>query len=75
MGDARPNWLPCLIIRLLIQTIRRGPSRSIWTDDPSDVSRPDPSGSDQIDVDHQATDLAVAFDLSLRATEVLVCGL
>jgi hypothetical protein len=23
MGDARPNWLPWLIIRLLIQTIRQ----------------------------------------------------
>ena len=57
MGDARPNWLPWLIIRLLIQTIRQDRSGSIWTDDPSDVSRPDRSGSDQIEVAHQATDL------------------
>jgi hypothetical protein len=42
MGDARPNWLPCLIIRLIIQTIRR-----------------DRSGSDQIDAEPQATELAV----------------
>jgi hypothetical protein len=35
MGDARPNWLPWLIIRLLIQTIRQNRSGSIWTDDPS----------------------------------------
>jgi hypothetical protein len=27
---------------------------------PSDVSSPDPSGADQIDVEHQATDLAVS---------------
>lgn len=59
IGDARPNWLPWLIIRLLIQTIRQDRSGSIWTDDPSDVSRPDRSGSDQIEVEHQATDLMV----------------
>src|SRR5512132_469703 len=63
MGDARPNWLPWLIIRLLIQTIRQARSGSIWTDDPSDVSRPDRSGSDQIEVEHQATDLMVGRSL------------
>ena len=53
-----------LIIRLIIQTIRQDPSGAIWTDDPSDVSRPDPSGADQIDAEDQATDLAVAPGLS-----------
>ena len=48
-----------LIIRLIIQTIRRDPSGAIWTDEASNVSRPDPSGADQIDAEHQATDLAV----------------
>jgi hypothetical protein len=48
-----------LIIRLIIQTILLDPSGAAWTDDPSNVSRPDPSGADQIDVEHQATDLAV----------------
>jgi hypothetical protein len=48
-----------LIIRLIIQTIRRDPSGSVWTDEASNVSRPDPSGADQIDAEHQATDLAV----------------
>jgi len=48
-----------LIIRLIIQTIRRDRSGSVWTDEASNVSRPDPSGADQIDVEHQATDLAV----------------
>jgi hypothetical protein len=43
-----------LIIRLIIQTIRRDPSRSDQIDDASDVSRPDPSGTDQIDAEHQA---------------------
>ena len=60
MGDAHPNWLSWLIIRLLIQTIRQNRSGSIWTDDPSDVSRPDRSGSDQIEVEHQATELVLA---------------
>jgi hypothetical protein len=42
--------------RLIIQTIRRDRSGSIWTDEASDVSRPDRSGADQIDADHQATE-------------------
>jgi hypothetical protein len=48
-----------LIIRLIIQTIRRDRSGAVWTDEASNLSRPDPSGADQIDVEHQATDLAV----------------
>jgi hypothetical protein len=59
-GSAAVRWsscLPCLIIRLIIQTIRRDRSGAVQTDDPSNVSRPDPSGADQIDAEHQATDL------------------
>jgi hypothetical protein len=41
-----------LIIRLIIQTIRRDPSGSGWIDDPSHVSRLAPSGADQIDAEH-----------------------
>ena len=52
-----PSHLPCLIIRLIIQTIRWDPSGSDQIDDPSNLSRPDPSGADQIDAEHQATDL------------------
>jgi hypothetical protein len=48
-----------LIIRLIIQTIRRDPSGAVWTDEPSNVSRLDPSGANHIDAEHQATDLAV----------------
>ena len=48
-----------LIIRLIIQTIRRDPTGSVWTDRGPNVSRPDRSGADQIDAEHQATDLAV----------------
>jgi len=46
-----------VIIRLIIQTIRRDPSGSVWIDEASNVSRPDPSGADHIDAEHQATDL------------------
>jgi hypothetical protein len=51
---------PCrLIIPLIIQTIRLDPTRPDQIDEALDVSRPDPSGADQIDAEHQATDLAV----------------
>jgi hypothetical protein len=48
-----------LIIRLIIRRIRLDRTRSVWTDEASDVSSPDPSGADQIDAEHQATDLVV----------------
>jgi hypothetical protein len=48
-----------LIIRLIIQTIRRDPSGSVGIDDAPNLSRPDPSRADQSDAEHQATDLAV----------------
>jgi hypothetical protein len=48
-----------LIIRLIIQTILLDPSGAVWTDEASNVSRPDPTEADQIDAEHQATDLAV----------------
>jgi hypothetical protein len=41
-----------LIIRLIIQTILLDPSRAIWTDSASNVSRPDPSQAIQIDAEH-----------------------
>jgi hypothetical protein len=50
---------------LIIQTIRRDRSRSIWIDQASNLSSPDPSGADQIDAEHQATDLV--RELSPRA--------
>jgi hypothetical protein len=37
---------------MIIQTILLDPSRAVWTDDPSNVSRPDPSGAIQIDAEH-----------------------
>jgi hypothetical protein len=69
MGDARPNWLPCLILRLIIQTIRQDRSGSNQIDDLSNVSRLDPSGADQIDAEHQATDLAVGGSNPSRRAE------
>jgi hypothetical protein len=45
---------------LIIQTIRRDPTGSDQIDDPTNVSRPDRSGADQIDAEHQATDLMVS---------------
>jgi hypothetical protein len=51
--------LPRLIIRLIIQTIRRDRTRSDQIDEARNVSRPDQFGADQIDAEHQATDLAV----------------
>jgi hypothetical protein len=57
-----------LIIRLIIQTIRRDRSGSDQIDEASNVSRPDPSGAEQIDAEHQATDLAVDSSRFLHAS-------
>jgi hypothetical protein len=47
------------MIHLIIQTILLDPSRAVWTDEAANVSSLDPSGADQSDAEHQATDLAV----------------
>jgi hypothetical protein len=41
-----------LIIRLIIQTILLYPSAAVWTDEASNVSRLDPSGTVQVDAEH-----------------------
>jgi hypothetical protein len=41
-----------LIIHLIIQTILLYPSGAVWTDDPPNVSRLDPSGAIQADAEH-----------------------
>jgi len=65
-----------LIIRLIIQTILLYPSGAVWTDGPLNVSRSDRSGADQIDAEHQATDLAVGgSNPSRRAPKPQVNGL
>jgi hypothetical protein len=58
------------VTRLIIQTIRRDPSRTIQVDEASNVSRPDPSGLDQIDAEHQATDLAVGVRIPRGAPSI-----
>jgi hypothetical protein len=44
---------------MIIQTILLDPTEAVWTDEAANVSRPDPSGPDQVDAEHQATDLAL----------------
>ena len=39
---------------MIIQTILLDPSGAVWTDEASNVSRPDPSGSVQVDAEHPA---------------------
>jgi hypothetical protein len=56
--------LPCLIIRLVIQTIRRDPSGSVQTDEAINVSRPDPSGADRTGAERQATQTDEAINVS-----------
>jgi len=58
-----------LIIRLIIQTIQQDPSGSVWIDEAPNVSRPDPSGADQIDAEHQATDLVPGCSRSRHSLE------
>jgi hypothetical protein len=41
-----------LIIPMIIQTIGLYPSGAVWTDEASNVSRPDPSGALQTDAEH-----------------------
>jgi hypothetical protein len=68
LHDAGGHSHPGLIIRLIIQTIRRDRSGSDQIDEASNVSRPDPSGAEQIDAEHQATDLAVDSSRFLHAS-------
>jgi hypothetical protein len=39
---------------MIIQTILLDPSGAIWSDGPSNVSRPDPSETDQVDAEQPA---------------------
>jgi hypothetical protein len=55
-----------LIIPVIIRTIRLDRSGSAWIDEAPNLSRPDPSEADQIDAEHQATDLAVPGSLRRR---------
>jgi len=57
-----------LIIRLIIQTILLYPSGAVWTDGPSNVSRLDPSGADQIDAEHPARNRKVVDFFGIDGT-------
>jgi hypothetical protein len=57
-----PIWCPAVrvvIIPMIIQTTQPGPSEPNWTDDPSHLTRLDPTGADHSDAEHPPTDLAV----------------
>jgi hypothetical protein len=41
------------------KTILLDPSGAVWADDAPNLSRPDPTGADQINAEHQATEPAV----------------
>jgi hypothetical protein len=56
----------CLIIR----TIRRAPSGPDGIDEAPDLSSVDPSGADQIDAEHQATDLEKLGATTHRARQL-----
>ena len=58
-GAASHGLIIRLIIQTILQTILLDPSGAVWTDEAPNVSRPDPTGADQIDAEHQPTDLAV----------------
>jgi len=44
---------------MIIQTILLDPTEAVWTDEAANVSRPDPSGPNQVNIEHQPTDLVV----------------
>jgi ATP-dependent exoDNAse (exonuclease V) alpha subunit len=56
-----------LIIRLVLQTIGLYPSEASWTDEPSNVSRLDPSGADQADAEHPSRNRKVAQSVTAAA--------
>jgi hypothetical protein len=62
-----------LIIRLIIQTIRRDPTGSDQIDEAPNLSRADPSEADQTDAEHQSTDL-VLLEAAPRAAPVQACS-
>ena len=51
-GPIRSRIGCALIIPMIIQTILLDPSGAVWTDKASNVSRPDPSETDQADAEH-----------------------
>src|SRR5215216_4579892 len=54
MSREHMTWLVERLVFLIIQMIRRDRTRSVWIDEAFNVSRPDPSGAVQVDVEHPA---------------------
>jgi hypothetical protein len=63
-ADVAPRMARQRPRRLIIQTIRRDPTGSVWTDDASNLSGPDPSRADQADAEHPSRNRKVAGRLS-----------
>jgi hypothetical protein len=64
------------IIPMVIHTILLDPSGSIWTDEASNVSRPDPSGAVQVDAEHPPRNRRSSVRIRPRALKLQVraCG-
>jgi hypothetical protein len=62
-----------LIIPLIIQTISLDPSEAFWTDGASNVSRLDPSGTDQVDAEHPSRNRKVVGSNPTSGTAGLPC--
>jgi hypothetical protein len=56
---------------MIIQTIGLDPSGAVWTDEASNVSRPDPSGADQVDAKHPTRNRKVVDFFGIDGTNVV----
>jgi hypothetical protein len=70
----RFNRMALLIIRLIVQTILLYPSEAVWTDGPSNVSRPDPSGAVQVDAEHPSRNRKVVGSNPTSGSPISVPG-
>jgi hypothetical protein len=63
---------------MIIQTIHLDPSGAVWTDEASNLSRPDPSGADQADAEHPTRNRKVVDFFGIDGTNDrpprLACG-
>jgi len=60
-----------LIIPMIIQTIGLNPSGAVWTDEASNLSRPDPTGSDHSDAERQARNRKVLEQCPVTHSETM----
>ncbi len=59
--DPKAWWVTArsLVTPVVIQTIRRDPSGSVWIDRAPNLSSTETPRADQVDAEHQATDLVI----------------